>query len=86
MGEGREFEHFPSMCPIAHCSLGIAHCSFGMGIARWRSLQADPLLDESIELDKMLGRSLKTLRTRTDQAATNPHSMRNEQCPMSNAQ
>src|SRR6185436_2064952 len=33
---------------IGHCSLGIAH--FGMDLARLRSLQVDPLLDESIEL------------------------------------
>jgi hypothetical protein len=44
----------------------------------------DPLLDESIELRKMLGSSLKTLRTRTDLPP--PTSMPNEQCPMSNVQ
>ena len=41
--------------------------------------QVDPLFHESIELRKMLGRSLKTLRTRTDLAAANPNSMPNEQ-------
>ena len=36
--------------------------------------QVDPLLEESIELRKMLGRSLKTLATRADlAAATNPN-------------
>ena len=36
--------------------------------------QIDPLLEESIELRKMLGRSLKTLATRADlAAATNPN-------------
>ena len=34
--------------------------------------QVDPLLDESLELRKMLGSSLKTLRTRTDLAPTDP--------------
>jgi hypothetical protein len=57
-----EFGHFPSMCPITHCTLLIAH------------------------LRMLLGPSLKTLRTRTDLAATNPDSMPNEQCPMSNEQ
>jgi hypothetical protein len=56
---------------IAHCSLGIAH--FGMDLARLRSLQVDPLLDESIEPPQMLGNSLKSL-------------VPNEQCPMSNEQ
>ena len=48
--------------------------------------QLDPLIDESIELRKMLGSSLKTLRTRSDFAATDPDPMTNEQSPMSNEQ
>jgi hypothetical protein len=56
---------------VPDCTLLIAHCSLHI-LKR--------------ELRKMLSRSLKTLRTRTEQAATNPHSMPNEQCPMSNEQ
>jgi hypothetical protein len=44
-----------------------------MDLARLRSLQVDPLLDESIEPPQMLGNSLKSL-------------VPNEQCPMSNEQ
>ena len=51
---------------IAHCSLHTPH------FARLRTLQVDPLLDESIELRQMLGRSLKTLRSRSDLAPTDP--------------
>ena len=71
---------------MPHCSLLIAHCS--LLIAKVRlvpTTQVDPLLEESIELCKMLGRSLKTLATRADlAAATNPNA---SQClPMSNEQ
>ena len=60
---------------IAHRSLHIAHCTLHIGhfatdLARLRSLQGDPLLDESIELLQMLGSSLKTLPTRSDLAPT----------------
>jgi len=55
---------------MAHGSLLTAH--FGTDLARLRSLQVDPLLDESIELRQMLGSSLKTLRTCSDLAPTDP--------------
>ncbi len=38
-----------------------------------------PLVDESIELRKMLGSSLKTLQARTDLPTPNPDPMSNEQ-------
>jgi len=41
-------------------------------VERGCALQVDPLLDESIELRKMLRSSLKTLRTRSDLAPTDP--------------
>jgi four helix bundle protein len=41
--------------------------------------QIDPLFDESIELRKLLGSSLKTLRTRSDLEEPDPSPMSNEQ-------
>jgi hypothetical protein len=55
---------------MAHGTLHIAH--FGTDLARLRSLHVDPLLDESIEPHQMLGSSLKSLRTRSGLAPTDP--------------
>ena len=41
--------------------------------------RVNPLINESIELRKMLGSSLKTLQTRSDFSATPPDQMPNEQ-------
>src|SRR2546428_225101 len=67
---------------IAHWALLIAHCSFWNGPCAVAQSPVDPLLDESIELPRMLGE--------LSQNTTNPQrsgsSRSRYQCPMSNAQ